>query len=107
MEHAKEYVIRLSSTDRYRHSHVRVKNRIVFFRVQLETLIGTSWFPIVRYDTTHGFAHRDVLDRHGQVIKTPLFNQDLNDALIFAENDLRTNWESYRERFLEGMGYGR
>jgi len=35
--------------------------------------------------------------------KTPLFNQDFNDALTFAENDLKTNWESYKKRFLEGM----
>lgn len=35
--------------------------------------------------------------------KTPLFNQDFNDALTFAENDLKANWESYKKRFLEGM----
>ncbi len=35
--------------------------------------------------------------------KTPLFNQDFNDALTFAENDLKTNWELYKKRFLEGM----
>ena len=101
MERTTDYVIRLSSTDRYRHSHVRVKDRIVFFRLQLETRVGMRWLPVVRYDTAHGFAHRDVLNRHGQATKTPLFNQDLNDALTFAEDDLKTNWELYRGRFLE------
>lgn len=101
MEQTTEYVIRLSSTDRYRHIHVRMKDRIVFFRVQIETLIGDKWMPVVRYDTAHGFVHRDLLDRHGNATKTPLFNQDLNDALTFAENDLKTNWSFYRERFLE------
>jgi hypothetical protein len=96
-----EYVIRLSPTDRYRHLHVRARDKIVFFRVQLETLAGGEWVPVVRYDTSHGFAHRDLLDRRGQVTKTPLFNQDLNDALTFAENDLKANWISYRERLLE------
>ena len=94
-----EYVIRLSPTDRYRHLHVRSGNRIVFFRVQLETFFGMEWLPVVRYDTAHGFAHRDVMKPHGQVAKTPLFNQNLNDALTFAENDLKTNWTSYRSRF--------
>jgi len=99
MEQAAEYVIRLGPRDRYRHVHIRVRDRVVFFRVQLETLIGEEWMPVVRYDTAHGFVHRDLLDRRGNAIKTPLFNQDLNDALTFAENDLKTNWVSYRERF--------
>jgi len=102
MEQITEYVIRLSPEDRYRHVHVRVKDRIVFFRIQLETLVGKEWRPVVRYDTAHGFVHRDLIDKRGHVTKTPLFNQDLNDALTFAENDLKTNWFSYRQRFLEG-----
>lgn len=101
MERIIEYVIRLSPRERYRHMHVRARDRIVFFRVQLETIVGKKWTPVVRYDTAHGFAHRDLLDRRGQAVKTPLFNQDLNDALTFAENDLKTNWTSYKERFLE------
>jgi hypothetical protein len=43
------------------------------------------------------------MNRTGSVIsKTPLFNQDYNDALTFAENDLKFNWEHYRQRFEEG-----
>jgi hypothetical protein len=83
--------------------HVRVRDKIVFFRVQLETIVGGNWMPVVRYDTAHGFAHRDLLDRRGQVVKTPLFNQELNDALTFAENDLKTNWIFYKKRFLEEL----
>jgi len=103
MERTTEYVIRLSPRDRYRHMHVRARDKIVFFRVQLETIVGKNWMPVVRYDTAHGFAHRDLLDRRGQVDKTPLFNQDMNDALTFAENDLKTNWVFYKERFMEGL----
>ncbi len=103
MEQTTEYVIRLSPNDRYRHVHVRIRDRIVFFRVQLETFVEGKWLPVVRYDTAHGFVHRDLLDKHGHAVKTPLFNQDFNDALTFAENDLKTNWSSYRERFLEGI----
>ena len=103
MERTTEYAVRLSASDRYRHLHVRVKERIVFFRVQLETRLETKWLPVVRYDTAHGFAHRDLLDQRGRAEKTPLFNQDLNDALTFAENDLKTNWRSYKQRFLEEL----
>ena len=56
---------------------------------------------MVRYDTAHGFAHRDLLNIKGEVIKTPLFNQDFNDSLTFSESDLKTNWESYKRNFTE------
>jgi hypothetical protein len=44
----------------------------------------------VRYDTSHGFAHRDLLNIKGEKRKTPLFITDKNDALTFAENDIQT-----------------
>jgi hypothetical protein len=96
-----EYVLRVGPSDRYRHLHIKERGRIVFFRVQYETKIRDRWFPIVRYDTTHGYAHRDLLNIRGDVEKTPLFNQDYNDALTFAENDLKSNWFYYKKRFLE------
>lgn len=96
-----EYVIRIGSSDRYRHSHISAREKIVFFRVQYETKINNVWYPVVRYDTAHGFVHRDLLDIKGRAVKTPLFNQDYNDALTFAESDLKSNWEYYKKRFLE------
>jgi hypothetical protein len=97
-----EYIIRIGPSDRYRHLHISERRKIVFFRLQYETKINEIWYPVVRYDTAHGFAHRDILNRKGSVKKTPLFNQDYNDALTFAENDLKSNWEYYKQRFLEG-----
>jgi len=96
-----EYIIRISPVDRYRHAHVKERGKIVFFRVQYEVKISGVWYPVARYDTAHGFAHRDLLARNGTVRKTPLFNQDYNDALTFAENDLKSNWRYYKKRFLE------
>ena len=100
-EKAVEYVIRIGPGDRYRHLHIQKKGKIVFFRVQYETRIGNQWYPVVRYDTVHGFAHRDILDIKGRVKKTPLFNQDYNDALSFAESDLKSNWLFYKRAFME------
>ena len=96
-----EYVLRIGPSDRYRHLHIQQGGKIVFFRVQYETRIGDLWYPVVRYDTAHGFAHRDLLNIHGDIRKTPLFNQDYKDALTFAENDLKTNWFSYKRAFTE------
>lgn len=86
---------------RKRHIHYRIKDRITRFIVQLEILIDKQWFPIVRYDTAHGFAHRDIIHPNGHTDKTPLIFEDFNEALDFAEFDLKSNWEVYRERFLK------
>jgi len=94
------YSIRIGPYDRYRHLHIQRTGNITFFRVQYETKVSDEWYPVARYDTAHGFAHRDLLDTKGRVVKTPLFNQNYNDALTFAENDLKTNWEYYKRRFL-------
>lgn len=96
-----EYKLRLGANVRYRHKHIKKSERIVYFRVQLEILLNDKWFPVVRYDTSHGFAHRDLINRKGEEIKTPVFIQDYNDALTFAESDLKANWDIYEERFLK------
>jgi hypothetical protein len=102
MKREAEYVIRLGAFDRYRHNHIREKGKVVYFRIQYETMMGSKWYPVVRYDTAHGFAHRDLINKKGEVVKTPLFISDYNDALTFAESDLKANWEIYKERFLKG-----
>ena len=95
-----EYVVRLGKTDRYRSRHIRKQGRIVRFVVQYETQIGEKWHAVVRYDTAHGMAHRDLLTRAGEVTKIPIFTRGYNEALTFAENDLKANWALYKERFL-------
>ena len=97
-----EYIVRLGKADRYRHQHFRERARVIKFTVQLETLVDNRWQPVVRYDSSHGFAHRDLFNKKGGVTKSPLFIYDYNDALTFAESDLKSNWELYRERFLRG-----
>jgi hypothetical protein len=96
-----EYAIRIGPFERYRHLHIQERGKIVFFRIQYETRIGNQWCPVVRYDTSHGFAHRDMMSLRGSVTKTPLFKQDYNDALTFAESDLKLNWECYKRKFSE------
>jgi len=96
-----EFVIPFTRLDRYRHYHVRIKGRVIDFSVQYETFLDGEWIPVVRYDTSHGFAHRDLMSRKGQRRKTPLFVVDMNEALTFAENDIKDNWEMYKERFMK------
>jgi hypothetical protein len=70
----------------------------------LEICVKSKWYPVVRYDTTHGFAHRDFIHPDGHSEKTPIFVQNYNDALTFAEADLKTNWRIYREQYLKEVG---
>lgn len=81
--------------------HVRLKGQVIEFLVHYELRIAGDWFPVVRYDTAHGFAHKDVLHPTRKADKEVLPFTDYNLALLYAENDLRKNWEKYREVFLQ------
>ena len=81
--------------------HVRLRGQVIEFLVQYEVRIAGEWNPVVRYDTAHGFAHKDILHRTGKADKEVLPFADYNLALIYAENDLRKNWKQYREAFLQ------
>ena len=54
-----EFVTPLSSDGRRRTRHVRIGNKIIEFVVQYELKINEEWYPVVRYDTSHGFAHTE------------------------------------------------
>ena len=60
-----EFLVLWSSEDRYRHRHVRIGGQVVEFVVQYEIRVGLDWVPVARYDTAHGFAHRDLLSPNG------------------------------------------
>ena len=97
------FTVMLTPEDRYRHYHVRLKGNVLSFVVQYEIKLEGTWFPVVRYDTRHGFAHRDILDKKGRKQKTPIFAKDYNEALTFAEYDIRSNWRIYKQQFLRGI----
>jgi len=98
-----EFVIDLGPADRIREAHIRSRGRIISFMVQYETFFKEEWLPVVRYDSAHGYAHRDLYDVKGRAVKTPLFTRNYNQALTFAELDLKANWLIYRERFVKGV----
>jgi len=97
----REFVILLSHDSRVRHYHSRLKQQVIELMVQLEVNIKGEWRPVVRYDTAHGFAHRDIFHGDGRAEKVPLPIGDYNSTLTFAELDVRSNWELYRQRFVQ------
>ncbi len=99
-----EYLIYLTaeSTDRLRVYAQKERGIILEFVVQYEIIISEEWQPIVRYDTAHGFAHRDIMKADGGTIKQPLFFETYNLAFTYATIDLKANWKKYREDFKKG-----
>jgi len=51
----------------------------------------------VRYDTAHGFAHKDIIKATGEVVKQPLFFETYNMAFTYATLDLKMNWNQYKD----------
>ncbi len=78
---------------------VKQRSKIVEFVVQLECLIQNEWRIIIRYDTVHGFAHRDTLRPDGSAEKTALPFTSYNETLTFAQLDIKANWQTYLERY--------
>ena len=79
------------------------KGEVIEVVVQYESKIKDKWYPIVRYDCTHGFFHRDLLNQKGEALKQPISIPNLKDALTYAEQDIKDRWEWYKEKFKKGM----
>jgi len=95
----REFTVPLDINARMRVRHQVDRGKIRTFTVQLEVLNKDQWTPVVRYDTAHGFAHRDLYTKHGKQFKTPL-GMDFNQARTFAQRDILMNWQEYRRIFL-------
>jgi hypothetical protein len=77
---------------------------VLLFVVQLECKFeGDIWTPIVRYDTAHGFAHRDRMHPRQTTEKTEMRVRDFNEGLTVAMFDLVNNWSDYRRSYEEWL----
>ncbi|MBI5191288.1 MAG: hypothetical protein HZA22_11545 [Nitrospirae bacterium] len=85
--------------DRIRVEAFKERGYIAGFVVQYEAFIKGRWRVVVRYDTHHGFAHKDILHPNGRKEKQPLPYQDYNAAFTFAVNDIKTLWRWYRHGY--------
>src|SRR4030065_773190 len=96
----KTYIFMLSDKGIKRHEHLTDKGKVIEFVVQYETLFENKWVAIVRYDTAHGYAHKDLMNPDGSKEKIFIGVADLNEALTMADKDINENWERYKERYL-------
>ena len=93
----------LSDKDRKRHEHVVAKGKITDFIVQYEMFFENKWEPVVRYDTSHGYFHKDMISPDGSKEKIVIGVADLNEALTLSDSDINENWERYKNRYLRRM----
>jgi len=96
-------IISQSGDDRLRLKIDTEKGQVVDIVVQYEARFSGVWHPIVRYDCSHGFLHRDVMLPGDKKEKQPLNIPDLKTALIYAEQDIMDRWKWYRERYRRRM----
>ena len=96
----REFIIPLELNARMRVWHRIERGQVKAFSVQLEVFLAEYWLPVVRYDTAHDFAHRDLYTKDGKQVKTPL-GMEFNQARTFAQQDTLTNWQEYRRTFVE------
>ncbi|MEO5571825.1 MAG: hypothetical protein ABIT08_00310 [Bacteroidia bacterium] len=101
----KEFLKSLDDDDNER-MRVRLtikKGELTDIVFQYESLIEKKWTPIVRYDMAHNFFHRDVLKPNGEKEKTVIEITGLQEASIFAEQDIKDKWEFYKQRYLKSI----
>ena len=80
------------------------RGQVLSFVVQLECFFEEfGWFPVVRYDTAHGFAHRDTMLPNGEVEKIEIAVGNYQGGLNYAIDDLKANWQAYRRRYEEWL----
>ena len=89
----------LEEENRLRIKIVILKGKVKDIVVQYEAKFKDKWHSIVRYDCSHGFFHRDVLHPDGREDKYPIPLSNLNDALLYSEQDIKDRWDWYREKY--------
>ena len=79
--------------------------QILRFVVQLECLFAEDgeWIAVVRYDTAHGYAHRDIMHPHKKEEKTKMSVKDYNEAYTIAMDDVVEKRYDYRRRYEEWL----
>lgn len=99
----KEFIRLLSHEDRIRENFTLDRGIVKRIIVQYESFIQEKWTPIVRFDTAHNFFHKDVINPDKTKFQIKITSFNLNDALTYAELDLKNNWQRYKTQYLEKM----
>ena len=73
---------------------------VISYVVKLLVWIGTEYYEVIRFDSAHGYPHKDILDPAGSVVRKVWFQLlDNQQGLDLAIKDMKDNYELYIERF--------
>lgn len=87
-------------TDWIRFRLVTIGGIVTTFVVQYETTITGERLPVVRYDNAHGFCHRDILNRRGDVVEKRMIVGTPATVATLGKTDIVNNWRRYQAAFL-------
>lgn len=90
----------LSETDRMTVRFVTDGRDVLEFAVQYDAFIEDKWHQIVRYDNAHGTAHRHVYYPDGTAKRFVMGETDNNGALTEAQDYVKENFITMRERYI-------
>jgi len=92
-------MIPFSDEDRLEIMVEKEGGKVTEFVVNYVATVAGQDFSVVRYDTAHGFPHKDLVRRDGTVErKEPMPGLDWHHLVDMAIDDLKLNWQTYRRR---------
>jgi len=76
------------------------KKDVKSFTVKLRCKFDEQWYEVVRYDSGHGVPHKDILYPDGKNARKIWYHyMNNNQALDFALDEMKEQYEFYRWRF--------
>ena len=94
-----DFIVTLTQDDEILIHLEREGRTVVKFSIQYRARIQRGWRPIVRFDTAHGHAHKDICHPDGTQETQDLKLDDYGIALTHGLRDVKARWEFYRERY--------
>lgn len=105
MKRVVEFVVIPDDGVRKRHCHEVEKGRVFSFILHLELLIEGEWKPVIKYDSSHEFAHVDLFSLDGNQ-ETAALDLSFGSALTLAAQNIQFFAERIEMKFLSLEGRG-
>ena len=87
--------------NRYRHWHMWYRGEVTEFMIQYEAFIDGRWHPVLRHDSAHGQAHRDLLHPDGAQSKEMYPDYSYAEIMTIGQRDIIENWLTYRTDYVK------
>lgn len=98
-----EFVVPLSDQDRIGVELDVDRGQVVGFAIRYDIFVDERWYNVAVFDAHTGNPHwhlNDPIRGKGDRREIPL---DLKNAVTYAFNTIRAQWEQWREQFIRRM----